>query len=96
MELTVDVPADIHPAEGSRVLIEAPAALGRRAVAATLLLPTVVLVGVLALAVLAGLPEAVAVGAGLLALAATFMLLYRLRRRLEAPAKWNITKIYPD
>ncbi|MCM1036776.1 MAG: SoxR reducing system RseC family protein [Bacteroides sp.] len=96
MVLEVAVPAGVSPAAGERVLIEAPRALGRRAVAATLLLPTAVLVAALAIAMLAGMTEAGAVAVGLLALGATFAALCLVRGRIESPAKWKITKIISD
>ena len=96
MELTVDVPPGLTPAVGDDVLIEAPAALSRKAVVIVLLVPLAVLLCAVVCAVYAGLPEVGAACAGLVGMTAAFLALYRYCHLLNRQSDWNITKIYTD
>ncbi len=89
----VVVPGAVSPAVGDRVEISIPAAGSRRATVVLLLLPLAVLIVAMACAYAAGCSEAVAVIISLGALAATFITLLRLRRIIESPVRWTITRI---
>lgn len=91
--LSVAVPTGLDVLPGDKVEISLPAFMSRRAVALMLLLPLAALALATAAAAWLGLPETVAVAIGLGALVATFMILYALRRRIESPALWTVTKI---
>lgn len=91
--LSVAVPVELEARPGDRVEISLPAIMSRRAVALLLIVPLAVLVLATGAAAWCGCHETVAVTIGLVALVATFMILYSLRRRIESPAIWTVTKI---
>lgn len=91
--LSVAVPSEMGAAPGDRVEISLPVIMSRRAVALLLIVPLAALVLAAGGAAWMGCHETVAVAIGLVALVATFFILYALRRRIESPATWTVTKI---
>lgn len=93
MTITARYAPNLVPHPGDKVNVQAPAALSRRAIVIVLLIPMAALVAAIAIAIAMQLSETVAIIIGFTALAATFAILYLLRRRIDRPAAWTITDI---